>query len=226
MPAKSAVQSSELVAGSKNHTHKPMHCKSLLAVAAVGLSGLAAQAFPIAAPGTEGFSVIVAGPDPITATYEGNSAGYDNFLYLERDASLNPGVDGDQSNDLFVFFNHGNPVGDTKLLGSFTPGTELVFRLFVNNTGDNFYSGPGSRNGDLLPHARVQTDWHPSTTLVSFEDLFGTPEGANGFNDLSFSFSNTRGVSTVPEALPTSWCLAAVSAGMAFVGRVRSKAKA
>ncbi len=201
-----------------------MNRSSLLAVAVLGFSALAAHAFPIAAPGTEGFSVIVAGNSPIVAKYEGNSAGYDNYLYLERTGSGAPGMDGNQANDLFIFMNHSSPVGSTVTLGTFAPGTELIFRLFVSNTGNNFYSGPASRNSDGKPHARVQDNWQPSTTLVSFEDLYGTPEGVNGYNDLSFSFSNTRGASSVPESLPTGFCLALVTAGMTLVNRLRRSA--
>src|SRR5712691_506886 len=108
-------------------------------VLAVGLlSTQSAQAIPIAAPGTEGLKVMVVGPDPIIATYQGNTASFTNLLYLMRDASGQPGDDGDPSNDLFIFNNQLSPVGSTFNLGSFAPGTELEFRLFVTNTGNNF----------------------------------------------------------------------------------------
>ncbi len=174
--------------------------KAAVLFGATAASALTLSAFPIAVPGTEGFSVIVSGTDPIVAKYEGNSAGYSNDLYLELDGGGNPGMDGNTSNDLFIFNNHASPVGSTVDLGSFLVGSELVFRLYVNNTGDDFFSGPGSRNPDGLAHARVQGNWQPDTTLVSFEDLLNTPEGVNGYNDLSFSFSNTSSSGVVPEA--------------------------
>ena len=71
--------------------------------------------------------------------------------------------------------------------------------MFVTNTSNNFYSGQASRNPDGSPHARVQSNWEPNTTLVSFEDLF---MGPFNYNDLSFSFTNTSasaGDPTVPE---------------------------
>jgi hypothetical protein len=139
---------------------------------------------------------MVVGTDPIIATYQGNTADFTNLLYLMRDASGQPGDDGDPSNDLFIFNNQASPVGSTFNLGSFAPGTELEFRLFVTNTGNNFFSGPASRNPDNTAHARVQSDWAPVTTLVSFEDLFGGPFN---YNDLSFSFTNTAAISAVPE---------------------------
>lgn len=150
----------------------------------VAASVLSAAAFahPIAAVGTEGLSVIASGGD-VVAKYEGNSAGYSNDLLL---------------NLTFIFNNHATPVGTTMDLGNFAAGTELIFQLRVNTTGDNWFTGPASRNADGLIHARVQENWQPGVTLVSFEDLWGAPEGQNGYNDLSFSFTNTQ-TSPVPE---------------------------
>jgi len=194
----------------------------LLGSAALTGSTLTTHAFPIAPAGTEGLDVVASGPVAVTvvSTYEGNSAAYSNDLYLERLASGLPGLDGIPGNDLFLFNNHANSPGDTANLGNFASGTELVFRLHVNNTGDNFLSGNASRNPDSLAHARVQNDWTPGTTLVSFEDLLNEPEGVNGFNDLSFSFTNTRssgGGGSVPDSGSTMamFCLSLVGLGFA-----------
>lgn len=154
----------------------------LVSFAAASLLSISAFAHPIAASGTEGLSVIASGGEVI-AKYEGNSAGYSNDLLL---------------NLAFIFNNHATTVGDIKSLGSFAAGTELIFQLRVNTTGDNWYTGAASRNSDGLFHARVQENWKPGVTLVSFEDLAGNPEGVNGFNDLSFSFTNTQ-TTKVPE---------------------------
>ena len=88
-------------------------------------------AFPIAAPGTEGFEVIVASTDPVIATYQGNSAAFSNDLYL---------------GNTFIFNNHNSAVGSQVNLGTFAIGTELIFRLHVNNTGNDFFTGPAERN--------------------------------------------------------------------------------
>ena len=170
----------------------------IAAAAVLATAGSAAWAFPIAAAGTEGFSVVASG-GTITAEYLGNSAAYSNDLYL-----VNTG--------LFIFNNHANTVGDTKVLGSFAAGTVLTFRLHVNNTGEDFFSGAGAANPDGQAHARVQTGWAPGKTLVSFEDLNGGPFD---FNDLSFSFTNTVGT---PTAVPEPETYALMLAGLGVVG--------
>ena len=166
-----------------------------------------AQAFPIAASGTEGLSVYVTGTNNIIATYEGNSAAYSNNLYLALDTNGDPGDDGDYTNDFFIFNNHSSVVGSTIDLGSFTAGTELIFYINVTNTGYKFFTGTASRNPDLHEHARVEENWNPGTSLVSFEDLYN---GAFHYNDLSFSFTNTSSTSpdtTSPVPEPTTMTL-------------------
>ena len=163
--------------------------KKLLA-AAVFAAPMTAFAFPIAAAGTEGLTVLAGNTGNIIATYQGNSASYSNDLYLVTN-------DGIANNDIFIFNNHGSSVGSTVNLGSFATGAELMFRLHVNNTNTDYFTGAASRNGDNHFHARVQENWAPGTTLVSFEDLFNGPFD---YNDLSFSFSNT--VTSIPGQVP------------------------
>jgi hypothetical protein len=170
----------------------------LTVVGAFGIlvSSSMTYAFPIAVPGTEGFSVFVGSTSDIVATYEGNSASYSNDLYLSLDGFGNLGDDGDLTNDLFIFNNQSSAVGSTVNLGAFSVGAELIFRLHVNNTGNDFFTGAASRNPDANFHARVEEEWMPSTTLVSFEDLF---DGPFDYNDLSFSFTNTVTTSPTPS---------------------------
>lgn len=189
-------------------------------VAAVLLPlSLPAQAFPIAAAGTEGFVIVASSSDPIIATYLGNSAAFSDDLLLALGPTGQPGLDGNLANDLFIFNNQTSLVGSTFSLGSFAPGTELIFRLFVHNTNEQYYSGPAGRNPDNMAHARVQSNWQPGTTLVSFEDLLNDPEGARGFNDLSFSFTNTVAATAAPE--PATFVL--LAGGLLFVGVVAGK---
>jgi hypothetical protein len=162
--------------------------KKLLAAAVLAMP-MAAFAFPIAAPGGEGLPVLASG-GVIVATYQGNSASYSNDLYLVTD-------DGVANNDIFIFNNQLSAVGSSVVLGSFASGAELMFRLHVNNTNRDYFTGAASRNPDNFLHARVQENWMPGTSLVSFEDLFNGPFD---FNDLSFSFTNT--VTTAPADVP------------------------
>jgi hypothetical protein len=177
-------------------------------VVAAAFITLSAHAFPIADPGTEGFLVIVSTTDDVVATYEGNSAAYSDDLFL-------------QNTSTFVFNNHASAVGSTVNLGTFAAGTELLFRLHVNNTGYDYFTGPASRNPDQQIHARVEDNFAPNTTLVSFEDLFNGPFD---YNDLSFSFSNTNNGSTTAPEPATLALLAASISGLAFRRRRKQNA--
>jgi hypothetical protein len=180
----------------------------LVAATVAGLSGV--QAHPIATTG-DGFDVVVGGTNPIIATYLGTTAAYSDDLYLVN-------------TNTFVFNNQVGPVNATVDLGTFAVGTVLTFRLHVNNTGFDFFSGAASLNPDNHAHARVESDFgSPGTTLVSFEDLF---DGPFDYNDLSFSFSNTVAVDVSNTPVPGALPLFASGLGMVGFAARRRRRKA
>lgn len=183
--------------------HKDLY-RHALAMTLVGALLTQAHAGPVAAPGTEGLSLFANGGE-VFVTYQGSTAGFNNVLYLA--GQLEP-----------LFNNRSTPDGTEVSLGSFAAGTELVFRMNVDLGSTNYFTGPGLRNDDGLPHARAQAEWAPGVTLVSFEDLAGLPEGANGYADLSFSLRGVS-VSAVPE--PNSLLLAML--GMTAAACLRRK---
>lgn len=148
--------------------------------------GLCTVFAPAKAQTVVGGSLFITASGDVTATYLGNSASYDDRLYLASPFnSLGQ-----------IFFNHGDPVGTVKDLGFFTAGTKLTFRLHVDNTNNDFFSGNASLNPDNHAHAQVTYNYTPTSTLVEFEDLFGGPYV---YNDLRFTFSN---VQQAPPAVP------------------------
>ncbi len=154
------------------------------------LMGVFLWVAPVQAVPILGASVFVATTGDVIATKLPASAGFSSNLFLDT-----PG------NTLGIIFNnHTTPDGTTMNLGSFTAGTELVFRIFVINTGRSFFTGPASRNPDNVFHAVVDTAFAPGETLVGFEDLFGG--GDQDYDDNRFSFTNVGTV--VPPIPPVS----------------------
>jgi hypothetical protein len=80
-------------------------------------------------------------------------------------------------------------VGRVVDLGRFGAGEELVFGIFVRETGRTFRMGPGSRNPDRYAHARV--DCLSSGVKVSFEDNF-LGEGDRDFDDAVIRITTQR----------------------------------
>jgi hypothetical protein len=68
-------------------------------------------------------------------------------------------------------------------ISSYRVGAELIFSIYVQETGQTFYTGPGSRNPDGLAHAKV-TCISNGRARVSFEDYLGG--GDNDFDDAVF----------------------------------------
>jgi uncharacterized repeat protein (TIGR01451 family) len=87
--------------------------------------------------------------------------------------------------------------GKTISLGTFPYGVELVFGIYVPDIAGSptnyvFLTGPGTRNRDGIPHAKVEfVAVHHA--IVGFEDIFGG--GDRDYNDCVFDF--TGGISPI-----------------------------
>jgi hypothetical protein len=130
-----------------------------------------AQAVPI----TE--QTLIATGGDVVVTFVSNGAGYTSELFLDGPFGNNFGA---------IFNNATTSMGATMNLGAFAAGTELVFRLLVQQTGDLFYTGPAIRNLDGIVHAMMQDA--AGQVIVGFEDLFGG--GDFDYDDLVFAFTN------------------------------------
>lgn len=155
-----------------------------------------------------GGRLLVAKNGEVTAKFLGSDAGYFNTLFL---------VGSDEP-----LFNKISPLHSEIILGSFSAGTELVFRLDVRNTGQSFFSGDFLRNPDLLAHAKATTTLEEITqtyvTTVGFEDLlYG---GDEDYNDFRFQLTN---VVDPPPTIPAPSALLLLVAGLAGLGYQRCK---
>jgi hypothetical protein len=162
-------------------------------------STLRAEPIPLSGPFT-----LISDGGLSTMQFVGSDAGYDSVLFLSAPEEQGP-----------FFPNHSTPVGTSSSLGAFAGGTELVFRLHVLTTGDDFFTGPASRNPDGAVHAQASlwagTPSIPTTgVLVAFEDLFGAGDG--DFNDFQFVVGNVRLADTSPVPEPTTLLLFATGA--------------
>jgi hypothetical protein len=138
-------------------------------------------------------------------TFVSKEAGYSSDLFLTG----NPNK---------ILNNQTAVAGTQYALGNFAAGAELVFSIFVELTGNTFYSGPASSNVDNTIHTSFSA-LSSSSVLVGFEDLFNG--GDFDYNDLRFSLSNVVNDYTlvhIPAAVPEPETYAMMGLGLLFIG--------
>jgi hypothetical protein len=169
----------------------------------------------------------------VTVTYLGHGgAAYTEFLQMVTPGgTYAPGVD--------IINNQTTAAGSTFDLGTFAAGEEVEFDIFVQDTGNTWFDGPGTRNADGAVHANVVDNFNytfngntgnpgtsgPGTSgngiYVGFEDEI-YPGGDFNYADLQFVFNGVNGAA-VPDAATTMSLLGMSLGGLAFMKRKLKK---
>lgn len=148
-------------------------------------------------------NLYVASAGEVVVTFLSKSAAYSSDLFLDGSSTA-------------IFNNQTAVSGQQFSLGSFKAGTELVFRLFVNNTGYSFYNGDKENNPDNKLHTAFKKSGHHSM-IVGFEDTF--KGGDKDYNDVIFLVNNV----TIRPAVPEPQVSALMLLGLLMLGTSRLK---
>lgn len=132
-------------------------------------------------------SIFVPESGYVQVRFENKHASYGHQLYLHN------------TNELIFDTNRDRPHYSVTI-GPMEPGTELIFRLDVINTGESFFTGPGVRNPDGEIHVELKSfsnnrnersmGQNPDRIRVGFEDTLQVGIGNfsdSDFNDVVFS---------------------------------------
>ena len=173
---------------------------ALLGLAVVLGSSSAVQAGPVL-----GGQVYTSGGN-ISVEILGGSAGHFSKIYLD-----NSGVPGGS-----LVGNNQTMLGHVEAISGLTPHQELIFRIDNTTSGQTFFIGPASRNGDNFIHATVDWDFVPGKALIEFEDLLNG--GDQDYNDIRFLVSGK--LSPTPNPEPVSMAIWGLGAsGAWFIAR-------
>lgn len=169
-------------------------------------------------PVSTGEELYASGGD-VDVTYLGwQGASYDEYLFVATPSNPLGHVIGDD-----FFENHSTPAGTTIDLGSYAAGTEIEFGIYVLNTGNTWFDGPGSRNADGVVHAYMLNNYEGQSglTYVGFEDL-AYPGGDFNYMDEVYTFEGAAASPTPPAVpdMPGTFALMGVGlSGLAAFGR-------
>ena len=111
------------------------------------------------------------GTTPVTVTFVYSDTSYNDELWLDSPSSAQ------------LARSWADSPGLSYTLGPYAKGTEVVFGLEVQNTGDHWENGHSSRNADHVVHGAITYEGNCSW-LIGFEDLYGG--GDEDYNDLVF----------------------------------------
>jgi hypothetical protein len=192
-PAVTVTYTSIAPRGARFPTEVPAHMQKLTVVVATLLFTCTLLAGPIGPTSLTGDEIVALG-GVVDLYFVGQTAGFDSVLNLISPVSIGP-----------FFHNHLTAPGTMFTLGTFTAGTPLVFRMNVLTTGQQFSSGPATRNPDGIVHVGL-SQWAADSfipvdgLMVGFEDILGG--GDLDFDDNVFVFANVGGGPVPPPPPP------------------------